>query len=95
MFARRVICRDLLCNAWTADVKQDEEVGLPNLSQSIALISLANILHQAGHLDDAIIVMAAALDVSKEVVIAQFTLANIYAAKVSNIFVFDVKHIFL
>ncbi|XP_025087686.1 tetratricopeptide repeat protein 17-like isoform X2 [Pomacea canaliculata] len=53
----------------------------PSNARSIALISLANILHQAGHLDDAIIVMAAALDVSKEVVIAQFTLANIYAAK--------------
>lgn len=46
-----------------------------------SLISLANILHQAGHLNDAIVVTAAALDVTNKLPVSHFTLANLYAAK--------------
>lgn len=54
----------------------------PREVKDTSLISLANILHQAGHLNDAIVVTAAALDVTNRLPVSHFTLANLYAAKV-------------
>lgn len=56
----------------------------PREVKDTSLISLANILHQAGHLNDAIVVTAAALDVTNRLPVSHFTLANLYAAKVGE-----------
>ncbi|XP_070200043.1 tetratricopeptide repeat protein 17-like isoform X3 [Littorina saxatilis] len=53
----------------------------PREVKDTSLISLANVLHQAGHLNDAIVVTAAALDVTNKLPVSHFTLANLYAHK--------------
>ena len=40
-------------------------------------------LHRAGYINDAIMTMSYALQSSRDVVVSQFTMANLYAAKVS------------
>ena len=54
--------------------------------QDTVLLGIANILHHAGYINDAIVVMTYALKTSKDVVVSQFTLANLYAAKVNVCF---------
>ncbi|KAL8577737.1 hypothetical protein ACOMHN_065554 [Nucella lapillus] len=53
----------------------------PREVKDTALISLANVLQQAGHLNDAVMATAAALDVTNQLPVSHFTLANLYAAK--------------
>ncbi|CAH1785951.1 unnamed protein product [Owenia fusiformis] len=53
----------------------------PDDMKDITLVSLANILHKSGHLNDAVIVTNMALDISPHLVVIHFTMANIYAAK--------------
>lgn len=53
--------------------------------QDIPLISLANILHRAGMLNDALIVTNMALEISPKFVVIHFTMGNIYASKVASI----------
>lgn len=50
--------------------------------QDTALISVANILHRSGYLNDAIVATNMALDVPVKLVVSHFTMANLYAAKV-------------
>jgi hypothetical protein len=52
--------------------------------QDTALISLANILHRSGYLNDAIVATDMALDVPVKLVVSHFTMANLYAAKAST-----------
>lgn len=52
--------------------------------QDTALISLANILHRSGYLNDAIVTTDMALDVPDKLVVSHFTMANLYAAKASS-----------
>merc|ERR1712012_1400595 len=56
------------------------------------LVGLANIMHRAGLYNDAIIAANLALEISPRVVVTHFTLANIYASKVTgrrqNCFIF-------
>lgn len=49
--------------------------------QDTALISVANILHRSGYLNDAIVATNMALDVPVKLVVSHFTMANLYAAK--------------
>ena len=51
--------------------------------QDTIFISVANVLHRAGYINDAIMTMSYALQSSRDVVVSQFTMANLYAAKVS------------
>ena len=44
---------------------------------------MANVLHRAGYINDAIMTMSYALQSSRDVVVSQFTMANLYAAKVN------------
>lgn len=64
--------------------------------QDIALISLANVLHKTGRLNEAIIITNMALEISSKLVVTHFTMANLYAAKVRsslmNIAVMRLKH---
>lgn len=53
--------------------------------EDLALVSLANVYHQAGMLHSALIAGAAALNLSPEFVVIHFTLANIYSAMASPI----------
>ncbi|XP_076450500.1 tetratricopeptide repeat protein 17-like isoform X3 [Babylonia areolata] len=53
----------------------------PREVKDVSLIGLANVLHRAGHLNEAVTVTAAALDVSNQLPVTHFTLANLYAAK--------------
>ncbi|XP_048779550.1 tetratricopeptide repeat protein 17-like isoform X2 [Ostrea edulis] len=53
----------------------------PRDVQDTALISLANILHRSGYLNDAIVTTDMALDVPDKLVVSHFTMANLYAAK--------------
>ncbi len=48
-------------------------------------MSLVNILHNTGRLEDGIVVANMALEVSPSLVAIYFSLANIYAAKVSRV----------
>lgn len=50
--------------------------------QDTTLISVANVLHRAGYVNDAIMTMSYALQSSRDIVVSQFTVANLYAAKV-------------
>lgn len=54
------------------------------LFQDIALLSLANMLHQTTLYDDALLVTNMAMEASPRLVALHFTVANIYAAKVSH-----------
>ncbi|KAK0055172.1 tetratricopeptide repeat protein 17 [Biomphalaria pfeifferi] len=54
---------------------------VPHLYKDTALVSLANLLHQSGYLNDAIVVANAALDVDDRLSVTHFTMANLYAAK--------------
>lgn len=47
------------------------------------MISVANILHRSGYLNDAIVATNMALDVPVKLVVSHFTMANLYAAKAS------------
>ncbi|XP_022082687.1 tetratricopeptide repeat protein 17-like [Acanthaster planci] len=49
--------------------------------KDLALISIANIFHRSGLIDDGITVAQMAWEISREFVLCQFTLANLYAAK--------------
>ena len=51
------------------------------LFQDIALLSLANILHQAGQIDDALVLTNIALEHAPELAVIHFTTANLYAAR--------------
>lgn len=53
------------------------------LLQDIALLSIANILHRAGYINDAIVAASYSMDVSPSLVVGHFNMANLYAAKVS------------
>ncbi|XP_062591170.1 tetratricopeptide repeat protein 17-like [Saccostrea cucullata] len=53
----------------------------PKDVQDTALISVANILHRSGYLNDAIVATNMALDVPVKLVVSHFTMANLYAAK--------------
>ena len=55
------------------------------VTQDSVLVSLANILQNCQYSNDAILVTSAALDVASDLPVAHFTMANIYAAKVSYI----------
>ncbi|XP_074659865.1 tetratricopeptide repeat protein 17-like isoform X2 [Tubulanus polymorphus] len=57
----------------------------PYSVSDIALVSLANVLHRAGRINDAIIANSIALDISPKLVVIHFTMANIYAAKKSDL----------
>ena len=56
----------------------------PNQMKDIPLISLSNILHRAGLYNDALIVTNHALEISPNLVVIHFTMANIYVSKVSS-----------
>lgn len=53
----------------------------PKYAKDASLISLANILHRAGYTNDAIMLTSMALDLSKDLVVGHFTMANLYAYK--------------
>ncbi|XP_064604076.1 tetratricopeptide repeat protein 17-like isoform X2 [Liolophura sinensis] len=53
----------------------------PHEHKDIALISLANVLHKTGRLNEAIIVTNMALEIANKLVVTHFTMANLYAAK--------------
>ncbi|XP_077862903.1 tetratricopeptide repeat protein 17-like [Saccoglossus kowalevskii] len=52
----------------------------PRPMKDIALISMANIFHRAGLFEDALVVTGMALEISPDLVVNHFTMANIYAA---------------
>lgn len=54
--------------------------------QDTALISVANILHRSGYLNDAIVATNMALDVPVKLVVSHFTMANLYAAKARSFY---------
>ena len=51
--------------------------------QDIALLGIVNILYNSGRLEDALLVCDMALHADNNLVATHFTMANIYAAKVS------------
>lgn len=51
-------------------------------NKHIPLLSLANILHKAGSINDALEIALAALESSPETVVIHFSIGNMYAAKV-------------
>jgi len=53
--------------------------------QHIPLLSLANILHKAGAIDDALEIATTALNSSPKTVVIHFSIGNMYAAKVTTI----------
>lgn len=53
----------------------------PDSAKDTIFISVANVLHRAGYVNDAIMTMSYALQSSRDVVVSQFTMANLYAAK--------------
>lgn len=53
----------------------------PESAKDTILISVANILHRAGYVNDAIMTMSYALQSTRDIVVSQFTMANLYAAK--------------
>lgn len=55
-------------------------------NKHIPLLSLANILHKAGAINDALEIALAALESSPETVVIHFSIGNMYAAKVSENF---------
>ena len=54
-----------------------------SILQDIALLGIANILYNAGMLDDALAVCDMALEADKRMVETHFTIANIYMKKVN------------
>lgn len=56
--------------------------------QDIALLSTANILHRSGYINDAIVATSYVLNLSPNLVVAHFNMANLFAAKVYTIFTF-------
>lgn len=53
----------------------------PKHSKDVALLSIANVLHRAGYINDAIMVLSYSMDVSPGLVVGHFNMANLYAAK--------------
>ncbi|XP_072172003.1 tetratricopeptide repeat protein 17-like [Diadema setosum] len=53
----------------------------PSSMKDLALVSIANIFHRVGMHDDAVTVARMAIDISPQLVINHFTLANIYSSK--------------
>jgi hypothetical protein len=51
--------------------------------QDVALLSIANVLHRAGFLNDAIVAASYSMDLSPGLVVGHFNMANLYAAKVN------------
>jgi hypothetical protein len=49
----------------------------------VALLSIANVLHRAGFLNDAIVAASYSMDLSPGLVVGHFNMANLYAAKVN------------
>jgi len=60
----------------------------PREMKDIPLVSLANILHRAGLYNDALIVTNMALEISPQVVVTHFTMANIFVSKVNIVHLF-------
>ncbi|XP_012940375.1 tetratricopeptide repeat protein 17 [Aplysia californica] len=54
---------------------------VPHTYKDTVLISLANVLQNVQYSNDAIVVTSAALDVTSDLPVSHFTMANIYAAK--------------
>ncbi|XP_070560353.1 tetratricopeptide repeat protein 17-like [Ptychodera flava] len=52
----------------------------PRPVKDVALISMANIFHRAGLYEDALVVTAMAMEISPNLVVIHFTMANIYSA---------------
>jgi hypothetical protein len=50
--------------------------------QDTSLISIANIFHRSGYINDAIVATNLALDTANKVAVSHFTMANLYAVKV-------------
>ncbi|VDI16436.1 Hypothetical predicted protein, partial [Mytilus galloprovincialis] len=53
----------------------------PRNKRDTALISIANIFHRAGYINDAIFTTNLALDTANKVAVSHFTMANLYAVK--------------
>ncbi|XP_053383825.1 tetratricopeptide repeat protein 17-like [Mercenaria mercenaria] len=53
----------------------------PKHSKDVALLSIANVLHRAGYINDAIVASSYSMDVSPGLVVGHFNMANLYAAK--------------
>lgn len=53
----------------------------PRSKRDTALISIANIFHRAGYINDAIFTTNLALDTANKVAVSHFTMANLYAVK--------------
>lgn len=53
----------------------------PTEVKDTSLISIANVLHRAGYINDAIVATDLALHISNQLVVSHFTMANLYAAK--------------
>ncbi|XP_033752791.1 tetratricopeptide repeat protein 17-like [Pecten maximus] len=53
----------------------------PTEVKDTSLVSIANVLHRAGYINDAIVATDLALHISKRLVVSHFTMANLYAAK--------------
>lgn len=53
----------------------------PKHSKDVALLSIANVLHRAGFLNDAIVAASYSMDLSPGLVVGHFNMANLYAAK--------------
>ncbi|XP_060074042.1 tetratricopeptide repeat protein 17-like isoform X2 [Ylistrum balloti] len=53
----------------------------PTEVKDTSLVSIANVLHRAGYINDAIVATDLALHISKQLVVSHFTMANLYAAK--------------
>ncbi|OWF35392.1 tetratricopeptide repeat protein 17-like isoform X2 [Mizuhopecten yessoensis] len=53
----------------------------PTDVKDTSLVSIANVLHRAGYINDAIVATDLALHISKRLVVSHFTMANLYAAK--------------
>jgi len=55
---------------------------IPLFFQDIALLSIANILHRSGYINDAIVATSYTMDQSPSLVVAHFNMANLFAVKV-------------
>ncbi|XP_052798048.1 tetratricopeptide repeat protein 17-like isoform X3 [Mya arenaria] len=53
----------------------------PIQTKDMALLSIANILHRSGYVNDAIVAASHAMDLSPNLVVGHFNMANLYAAK--------------
>ena len=52
------------------------------MCQDLALVSIANIFHRVGMYDDAATIAKMAIEITPQLVINHFTLANVYSSKV-------------